>query len=137
MVFLLGASRDLLSLQSAAARRLGVAGLGVDERLVHLDRRNDPRKYAAVGEEFTGFNGHVGPGQKPLERFLGDQGLIGRGADLGIGIVEQQDENGELFVRAGRQRALRREHPHVTRRFARLKKSRSGVVSITATPGTL
>ena len=80
-------------------------------------------KHAAVAEELTQPDRHVGPREKRLQRLDGDavQGRIGHLPDFRIGILEQQDENLELLVRARRQRALRRQQPDVARHFASLE----------------
>src|SRR5207244_4057332 len=48
------------------------------------------------------------------------------GPDFGIDVVEQQHENRELLVGAGRNRALRREQAHVARHLASLEEIEKG-----------
>jgi hypothetical protein len=72
----------------------------------------------------------VGAAEKRFQRCDRDlvQRLLGGGADFGVGILEQHDEDGELLVRARRQQALRGFHADVALDLAALEEieERSG-----------
>src|SRR5205809_174039 len=65
------------------------------------------------------------------------QRLLRRLVDLAIRIVEQLDEDAQLFVRANRQAALRRQEAHIARSLAALEEfyERTGAHQITVAAG--
>src|SRR5207245_4612274 len=99
-----------------------VVVFGLDERLLAVERRVSRRKDATIGEELADADRDVGPAEKPRQhiRWNAVQRRVRGGANLGIGIVEQQDQDRQLIVGAYAQAALRRQQPHVARGLAAL-----------------
>ena len=100
----------------------------VDQRILrrgrfHVELRDLVRKHSTIGEEFAQSDRHVGPGEKRLERLLGNpvQSVVGRLADLGVAVLEQQHQDGELLVCARCERALRREEADIALDLASLE----------------
>src|SRR5581483_2501615 len=122
----LGEAHAVEPLDDAFAVGLGVfparfsGGCRVDERIVHDNRRRFRREHAAVGEELAQPDRHVGACEERAQRLLRNvrQRAVGNGADLGVWIVEQQDQDPELLVGARREGALGRQQSDVARHLA-------------------
>jgi len=91
----------------------------VEQRLLGGDHRADVRhlvrKEAAVAEKLAQPERRVRAREERFDRLFRNliQRLLGRGANLRVGIFQQQHEDLQLFVRARRERAERGLHAHV------------------------
>ena len=103
--------------------RLGNGGIGIHQRVVSALRPRRDRHDAAIGEVLPRRIGRIRPGQRGRQHLFGNavqRGIRG-GPHLGICVVEQENEQGQLLLRTGRQTALRGQEPRVAIRLAPLE----------------
>src|SRR5262249_42110765 len=78
---------------------------------------------SAVAEELPQLERRIRAAEERRERLVGDprQRLLGDVADLPVGILDEQRQDGDLLVGARRQRPLGGLHAHVPRHVAALE----------------
>src|SRR5262249_33058142 len=113
-----------LVVRGLLVRRRRLARFDVEQRFLGRKRRHLGWKYASVGEELAHANRDVGTCQKCRERFDGNliERFLCSRSNVAVRIIEKQNENRQLFVRTGRDRARCRKQSHVTRHLASFEK---------------